>query len=133
MWSVAVAAILSLISTNGAEVPDAFLDRTALPSCGAILQGLGEAWDRPAASHPQVGCLAEALRTGAAAELVAGYTTVEGGTVVYYYRAEPGRPGLEVFLDASADAFSARPWEHARCPHAAPDDVVANLGGCAWD
>jgi hypothetical protein len=133
MWSVVVAAVLSVISASDPEVPDAFLDRTPLPSCGAILQGLGDTWTPAATSHPEVGCLARAVREGAAAELVARYTTVEGGRVVYYYRSEPGRPGLEVFVDASDDAFAGRPWEHALCPHAVPDDLLEHLGGCARD
>jgi hypothetical protein len=133
MWSLVVAAVLAVISAADADVPDAFRDRTPLPSCGAILQGLGDTWDPTAAGHPEIGCLAQAVRDGAAAELVVQYTTVEGGKVVYYYRSEPGRPGLELFVDASGDGFAGRPWEHALCPHAVPEDVVANLGGCAWD
>jgi hypothetical protein len=133
MWSVVVATILAAISAADADVPDDFRDRMPLPSCGAILQGLSDTWTPTADEHPEVGCLAAAVRDGAGAELVAQYTTVEGGKVVYYYRAEPGRPGLELFVDASADGFAGRPWEHALCPHADPDVLLAHLGGCAWD
>jgi hypothetical protein len=133
MWSVAIAMVLAVISAADPGVPDSFRDRPPLPSCGALLQELGDTWQPTAASHDEVGCLARAVRNGEAAELVARYTTVEGGKVVYYYRSEPGRPGLEVFVDASGDGFAGRPWEHALCPHVVPEDLLAHLGGCAWD
>jgi hypothetical protein len=133
VWSAVIAAVLSVISAGGPDAPDAFVDRTPVPSCGAVLQGLSDTWQPTPDAYPEVGCLAEALRTGAGAELVAQYTTVEGDKVAYYYRVEPGRPGLELFVDASGDAFAGRPWEHAVCPHAVPDDLLEHLGGCAWD
>ena len=134
MWSLVVAAILAVISASDADVPDAFRDRTPLPSCGAVLQELkGTGWDPTANSRPEIGCLAGAVRNGASAELAVVYTTFEGDKVVYWYRSEPGRPGLELFVDASGDAFAGPPWEHARCAHAVPESLLANLGGCAWD
>ena len=133
MWSAVIAAVLSVISASGPDAPDAFVDRTPVPSCGALVQSKGDAWPPTADSHPEVACLADALGAGVGAELVAQTPTVEGDAVVYYYRAEPGRPGLELFVDASGDAFAGRPWEHAVCPHAVPDDLLGHLGGCAWD
>lgn len=133
MWSLVVAAVLAVISASDADAPRAFVDRAPLPSCGAILHEPRTDWEPTAAAHPEIGCMARALRDGAGAELAVRMTTVEGDGVVHYYRAEPGRPGLELFIDASADAFAGRPWEHALCPHAVPDDLLEHLGGCAWD
>ena len=131
VWSVPVAAVLSLLSASTPAVPDAFLDREPLPSCGAVLRDLV---GRPEATAalPEVRCLQQALTEGAAAELAVQTTTREGGTIVYYYRAERGRPGLEIFVDASDDAYSGSAWQHAVCPHASAADVIEHLGGCAW-
>jgi len=96
--------------------PDAFTNRSPLPSCGTVTAGAGSQ------------CLTAAMGTGAGAELTVTSVTTEGDPIVAYYRAVPGQPGLEVFTDSTKDKFSGTGWSYARCPQASGID---SLGSCS--
>jgi hypothetical protein len=97
--------------------PAEFTARDPLPACPA--QDLGQG-DRVAAEA--LACL-----TAGGAELAVTRPTTEGDPVASWFRARPGVPGLEVFVDGSRDRFGTGDWLRLDCPGAtAPDD----LGDC---
>ena len=51
----------------------------------------------------------------AGAELEVSRPTVEGDTVVTYYRMAPSIDGVELFVDATDDRFGSQAWEHLLC------------------
>ena len=68
------------------------------------------------------------MASGAGAELAVTSLTTEGDRIVTCYRVVPGRPGLEVFTDSTADKFAGTGWSYARCPQARGLD---SLGDCS--
>jgi hypothetical protein len=74
-----------------------------------------------------VDCLRSAMRDGGGAELVVTAMTTEGDPITSYYRAVPGQPGLEIYLDSTRDRFRAADWSYLRCPDARGVD---DLGHC---
>ena len=111
----------ALVGFAGEGPASAFEERTPLPSCGTVEVA------HTAPSGPEVECFAEALREGRAAEVVVRSSTTEGDPVVSYYRTEPGAEGIEVFHDATQDAFGSGTWEHYRCLEGSGID---DLGDC---
>ncbi|SFT40403.1 hypothetical protein SAMN05660657_00560 [Geodermatophilus amargosae] len=104
--------------------PAAFTGRDPLPACPA--QDLGQGG---AVTGEVLACL-DAGRTGDGAELAVTRPTTEGDPITSWYRARPGVPGLEVFVDGSRDRFGTGDWLRLECPGAAsPDD----LGDCTED
>jgi hypothetical protein len=114
---VALALLCGLTGCAGTGPPTAFEERPPLMSCGTVTVAHAE----PAG--PEVDCFAEAIEDGRAAELVVRGTTIEGDPVVDYYRTVPGTPGIEVFHDATQDAFGSGTWEHYRCLGGGVDDL----------
>jgi hypothetical protein len=100
--------------------PSSFRNRAELPSCGRIAAGPG-----PVTGDP-VACFDAALRAGEGAELVVETRTTEGDPIVTYYRALPSG-GVEVFIDATEDAYGSGDWTHQACSDARE---LGNLGGC---
>lgn len=103
--------------------PVAFRDRVPLASCGEYVVDQGVVapdipWD----------CLDGATETGA--ELVVVQPTVEGDPVITYYRVGPEIEGLEMFYDASFDAFGSGTWHSYTCPETM---TAAEPLGCDWD
>jgi hypothetical protein len=90
-------------------VDAAFEDRPPLPSCGTVVAGHGEA------TGPPLGCFENALAEAVGAELVVESSTVEGASVITYYRALPGERTVEVFVDATRDTFGSQEWYHYVC------------------
>ena len=118
--AVVVAAAVRLLDPDGA--PDAFQDRTPLPSCGTLDVGLSSV-----PQGPEVDCFEAALQAGRGAELVVASLTDEGDQTTTYYRSVPGQDGLEFWHDATRDAFGSGRWEHYRCPVATGID---DYGDC---
>ena len=54
------------------------------------------------------------MASGVSAELAVTSLTTEGDRIVRCYRVVPGRPGLEVFTDSTADKFAGTGWSYAR-------------------
>jgi hypothetical protein len=108
------------------RTPSAFTGRPVLPACGTVEQSaIGAA---PASAGEE--CLLGAMRTGGGAELVVVGMTDEGARVVAYFRAVPGKPGLEIFDDRTRDGFSTDDWVHRTCPAATTPN---SLGDCTGD
>ncbi|MGY1730926.1 hypothetical protein ACI798_05345 [Geodermatophilus sp. SYSU D01045] len=115
---VLLTALACAACAPSAGAPAAFTDRDALPACPAQDLGQGE---RVAADA--LACLA-----AGEAELEVTRPTTEGDPVTSWYRARPGLPGLEVFVDGSRDRFGTGDWLRLDCPAAtSPED----LGDCA--
>ncbi|MGY1726765.1 hypothetical protein ACI79J_07315 [Geodermatophilus sp. SYSU D01062] len=120
--ALACAGCTPSAGTPQAGTPQAFTGRAALPSCPVQDLGQGE---RVAADA--LACLA-AGGTAGGAELEVTRPTTEGDPVTGWYRARPGVPGLEVFVDGSRDRFGTGDWLRLDCPAAtSPED----LGDCA--
>ncbi|MGY1693360.1 MULTISPECIES: hypothetical protein [unclassified Geodermatophilus] len=116
-------ALLCAGCAGEAGTPDAFTGRDRLPACPVQDLGQGE----PIAPDA-LACL-DAGRTVDGAELAVTRPTTEGDPVTTWYRARPGVPGLEVFVDGTRDRFGTGEWVRLDCPAATgPDD---GLGGCA--
>ena len=107
--------------TPAGPEPAEFTGRGVLPVCSA--EDLGQGEPVPAGA---LTCL-DAGRTGDGAELAVTRPTTEGDPITSWYRARPGVPGLEVFVDGSRDRFGTGDWLRLDCPAAtSPDD----LGDC---
>ncbi|GIF00479.1 hypothetical protein [Paractinoplanes rishiriensis] len=117
LWVGAVVLVLAgagLWFLAAGRVPAEFTGRTALPGCGEVEQQAVGVVPVSAAE----GCLVSAMQQGRGAELVVTGMSDEGARVVAYHRAVPGRPGLEIFDDRSANRFSTEDWVYRECPDA---------------
>ncbi|PWW23070.1 hypothetical protein JD79_02235 [Geodermatophilus normandii] len=104
--------------------PAEFTGRDPLPACPEQDLGQGGRVDPEAAA-----CLDDG-RAGGGAELAVTRPTTEGDPITSWYRARPGVPGLEVFVDGSRDRFGTGDWLRLDCPRAtSPED----LGDCTED
>lgn len=103
-----------------AVAPGAFVDREPFDSCGDVRLDQGES-----VPDDLYRCLDDAAATGA--ELVVTIPTTEGDPVVHYYRVGPQVDGVEIFVDATRDAFGSREWAHLLCPGATS---AASPGEC---
>jgi hypothetical protein len=101
--------------------PQAFKERTALPSCGKVEASHGQA---PSGS---AGCLAAAVEGQDGAELAVSYLTPEGDPIVLYTRAVPGDP-VEVFEDHTRDDLGRQTWTRSEC--AGFDVATSRATGC---
>ena len=116
--------VAALLLTGCAGGPDpekgTFEDRAPLDSCGELVLGQGEsvpgdAWD----------CLASGVDTGA--EFVVAMPSTEGDSIRYYFRAGPEIAGVEIFIDATADAWGTGKWDRRLCTG---DDFTTIVTGC---
>jgi hypothetical protein len=121
---VRAAALLgvALLCAACGGIPDEFQGRAPLPRCEEV--ELGQTDTIPAAAGR---CLEKGWSTGSGAELKVTYPTTEGDPTVTYYRSVPGTPGLELFTDASRDAYGEGTWTRAVCPDATS---ATDLGDC---
>lgn len=103
--------------------PDTFRERKPFLSCGEFVLDQGAevpqaAWD----------CLAGGVADGA--ELVEVRPTIEGDPVISYYRVGPGIAGVEIYYDASFDAYGSGEWSRTLCKlDPASPDVVGECPG----
>ena len=115
LFAVALTGLFAGCSDSGP--PDEFEERAELPSCGTVTVVHTE----PAG--PEVDCFVEAVREGKPAEVVVRMSTTEGDPVVTYYRTSPDAPGIELWTDATQDAFGSGEWDHSRCEGTGVNDL----------
>jgi hypothetical protein len=120
VWLGVIALVVGLYFWGRDRTPPEFADRAVLPACGTVEQA--------ALGAGAAGAAEQCLSGGGGGELVVTGMTDEGARVVTYYRAVPGKPGLEIFDDRSADRFSSEDWVYRECPAASGPSV---LGACA--
>ena len=110
-------ALTGVLAGCSSGPPGGFEERAQLPSCGTVTVV------HTAPAGPEVDCFADAVREGRPAEVVVRMTTTEGDPVVECYRTDPEDPGIEIWRDATQDAFGSGEWEHARCEGAGVDQL----------
>lgn len=93
----------------GPATPMEAVTRSVLPFCGVEGGGLGGSIDADVRD-----CFLAALRDGTAAEFASILSTTEGDPIAIITRALPGG-GLEILVDSTQDAFSARVWTRTIC------------------
>ncbi|SFS03128.1 hypothetical protein SAMN04487846_1640 [Microbacterium sp. cf046] len=108
------------VEPGSVPTPQPFLDRTPLPSCGAITLAQGD--EIPAEN---LDCLESAGDEGA--ELSVTRPTTEGDPVTEYYRVLPGG-GWEAYLDGSMDRHGGQ-WWFTDCPDARGLEDLAQCRG----
>jgi hypothetical protein len=93
------------------NVPDVVRSREPLPSCGVERATRQDGpWNLGARR-----CLLAADRAGQPAEFASTRLTIEGDPFRMVFRVlGPGR--VEVLVDSTQDAWSARTWERYACP-----------------
>lgn len=93
------------------NVPEAVRTREPLPSCGVERATWQDGpWNLEARR-----CFLAAYRAAQPAEFVSTRLTIEGDPFRMVFRVlGPGR--IEVFIDSTRDAWSARTWERYACP-----------------
>jgi hypothetical protein len=101
--------VTDLVPYDPSTAPQAFVDRTSLPSCGRHAAGMGPV---PRAA---IDCFADAVGGPQGAEYAVSTLTPEGDPVVRWYRALPGQQAVEVFIDATRDDFGSESWQQATC------------------
>lgn len=84
-------------------------DRVALPECGEETAHVGIG-----ANTDGRRCLWAAYQQDRPAEFITTQTTIEGDPITFIYRILPGG-AVEVFIDSTQDAWSARTWLHLAC------------------
>ncbi|GAA0310681.1 hypothetical protein [Kineococcus aurantiacus] len=119
---LAVALLLLAVGTSAwvvwqltadGRAPVAFRERSALPQCAPITVPQGQS--TPVTLQD---CLLSPGAQHDGAEVLVTSSTTEGDPVKTYYRVLPGG-AVEVFTDATADAFGSEGWSHTRCPDVA--------------
>ena len=93
------------------NVPEAVRTREPLPSCGVERATRQDGpWNVDARR-----CFLAAYRAAQPAEFASTRPTIEGDPIRMVFRIlGPGR--IEVFVDSTQDAWSARTWERYACP-----------------
>jgi hypothetical protein len=112
-----------------ASQPDWITNRLPLTLCGVedVAQG-GEGMNIDARR-----CLLAAYQAGDGAELISTQPTIEGDPITRYIRVHENGT-VELFVDATQDAFGSGRWERYRCerlltvaePNDPPDLVFPN-------
>ncbi len=115
--ATAVALGLASCAALQPPQPDWVANRTPLESCGREDVDVAAAgFDEPA-RH----CILAAFRDGRGAELSSTLTTIEGDPITRIVRVhETGL--IEVFVDATRDAFGSGEWERLECTRLIPVD-----------
>jgi hypothetical protein len=128
---VMLAGLVMLSACGLASVvtPEWVTNRRPLPSCGVEWLTTEGGMDAEARR-----CLLSAWTEGEDAELVTHLTTVEGEPLTRYLRAHANGT-IDVFVDATRDAFGSGRWERLRCDALAPatgddDELVFTEEGC---
>jgi hypothetical protein len=94
-------------SRGSPDAPQEFMDRTPYPPCPDVMLEQGEEIPEDA-----VACIEHAGPEGA--ELAVVRPTTEGDPYVMFYRVGHGINGLEIWEDATRDAFGGG-WHVANC------------------
>ena len=107
--------LLDRIEPNAAAVrfpnaPAVVRDRVALPPCGEERVRLGG--DGNVAGRR---CLWSAYQERRPAEFITTQWSIEGDPITSIYRILPGG-AVEVFIDSTQDAWSAKTWLRLACP-----------------
>lgn len=110
MAAASVALVVGC-SLGGDPVQGRFESRDKYPSCGEVEIAQG---DTHGVSPEQGDCMREALKTGKGAELSISYPTVEGDEIRDHFRLTP-KGKLELYSDATDDAYSDQKWEFTEC------------------
>jgi hypothetical protein len=126
----ALAALASILAACGAlqppqpPQPDWVANRPPLESCGREHVNVEAAgFD----ARPRQ-CVLAAFETGRGAELTSTMTTVEGDPITRILRVHETGP-IEVFVDATRDAFGSGEWERLECTRLVPvDEYNAFMG-----
>jgi hypothetical protein len=105
-----------------AALPDWVANRQPLPPCGEEDVGMGEDFD-PGARR----CLLDAFESGTAGELISTQTTVEGDPITRYVRVHDNGT-IELFVDATRDAYGSQSWERLICDRLVPVDEAEGPG-----
>jgi hypothetical protein len=106
-------ALLAIVLVAGcgllpSDPPDWVTDRPGLPACGVEEAGHGE-FDIAKRT-----CLLDAFEAGRGAELISTLVTIEGDPITQYIRVHPDAT-VEIFVDATRDAFGSGTWERLIC------------------
>jgi len=105
-------------------------DRRRMPSCGAYdAPPDGFRPDSPAEGRTARECFLSAFREGRESELSITVSSIEGDPITTIFRVL-GPDDLELFVDASADRFSAVKAYHQRCTTLAEEGAGLAAGGC---
>ena len=122
-----LAALITLLdgcsSLYPPDEPDWIVNRIPLESCGVeTLEQAGLDLNVEART-----CLLTAFQNGEGAELISTSTTEEGDPITTYYRVHENGT-VELFVDATQDAFGSQRWERYRCDRLVPaDDINPDL------
>jgi hypothetical protein len=93
-----------------ANAPLAVRERAPLPGCGAeTVRAVADA------NVDARRCLWSAYQGHRPAEFVTTRWSIEGDPITWIYRILPGG-AVEVFIDSTRDAWSAKTWLHLACP-----------------
>ena len=120
---VLVVGLLPVAACGDAE--GAFRSRERLTSCGS--HGVDYVKGVPADA---AACLLDAAKERRGAELALTHSTVEGEPIVIYYRARPGKPGFEIFKDATKDRYASVEWAHEICETLKVEERQLVTSGC---
>ena len=93
-----------------ANAPLAVRERTPLPACGVETASGGGGVNVEGRR-----CLWAAYQEHRPAEFISNQLTVEGDPITWIYRVGAGGD-VEVFLDSTRDAWSAKSWIRLACP-----------------
>jgi hypothetical protein len=116
---VLFASLTGCTGFYASDQPDWIVNRIPLESCGVeTIEGNGLGLNVEARR-----CLLEAFQNGDGRELISTTSTEEGDPVSVYYRVHENGT-VEIFVDATRDKFSARPWTRFRCDELTPTDRV---------
>ena len=112
--------VVALSGCSLAEDPvlTRFEHRAPLPSCGSISLDQGQLLEDQTEA---LECLADALTSGAGAELSVQQPTTEGDPITSFYRVLTDG-STEVYVDSTQDEYSDRTWSHSTC--AKPTSVL---------
>jgi hypothetical protein len=117
---VRAALLMVVLATSSACIPIAVgqpewaANRRPLPACGGERLSPDGGVDSEARR-----CLLDAWRAGEDAELISGETTEVGNLVTRYLRVHANGT-IEVFVDATQDAYGSGRWERYRCESLVP-------------
>ena len=109
----------------GPATPMKVVARSVLPFCGVEERGLSGSVDVDVR-----GCFVAALEAGQPAEFASIQSTIEGDPIATIVRSLAGG-GVEMLVDSTQDAFSARVWTRTICRSLADDREAGFIGeGC---
>jgi hypothetical protein len=94
--------------------PDWVTNRLPLPACGEEVVAQGGEFDVAART-----CLLQAFDAGRGAEVITTQTSVEGDPITRYIRVHDNGT-IELFVDATRDAYGSGEWERLRCERLTP-------------